>query len=99
MNNNAADTTPLAAAASAEELELAGLIVTTLNMDVQAAEIDPLAPLYHEGLGLDSIDILEISLAISKSYGVKLRSDDENNVKIFTSLRALNSFIQQQRVQ
>jgi acyl carrier protein len=67
-------------------------------MDVKAADINPSAPLYREGLGLDSIDILEISLAISKSYGVKLRSDDENNAKIFTSLRTLNSHIQQQRV-
>ena len=97
MNKIAAESAPLNGAASAEELELARLIVTTLNMDVQAADIDPAAPLYREGLGLDSIDILEISLAISKSYGVKLRSDDENNAKIFTSLRTLNSHIQQHR--
>jgi acyl carrier protein len=98
MNNTASGAAPLNGTASAEELELAKLIVTTLNMDVKAADIDPSAPLYREGLGLDSIDILEISLAISKSYGVKLRSDDENNAKIFTSLRTLNSHIQQQRV-
>ena len=98
MNNTACGAAPLNGTASAEELELAKLIVTTLNMDVKAADIDPSAPLYREGLGLDSIDILEISLAISKSYGVKLRSDDENNAKIFTSLRTLNSHIQQQRV-
>ena len=98
MNNTASGAAPLNGTASAEELELANLIVTTLNMDVKAADIDPSAPLYREGLGLDSIDILEISLAISKSYGVKLRSDDENNAKIFTSLRTLNTHIQQQRV-
>jgi len=98
MNNTASGASPLNGTASAEELELAKLIVTTLNMDVKAADINPSAPLYREGLGLDSIDILEISLAISKSYGVKLRSDDENNAKIFTSLRTLNSHIQQQRV-
>jgi acyl carrier protein len=98
MNNTASGAAPLNGTASAEELELAKLIVTTLNMDVKAADINPSAPLYREGLGLDSIDILEISLAISKSYGVKLRSDDENNAKIFTSLRTLNSHIQQQRV-
>ena len=98
MNNTASGAAQLNGTASAEELELAKLIVTTLNMDVKAADIDPSAPLYREGLGLDSIDILEISLAISKSYGVKLRSDDENNAKIFTSLRTLNSHIQQQRV-
>ena len=98
MNNTASGAAPLNGTASAEELELAKLIVTTLNMDVKAADINPSAPLYREGLGLDSIDILEISLAISKSYGVKLRSDDENNAKIFTSLRTLNSHIQQQWV-
>jgi acyl carrier protein len=98
MNNTASGAAQLNGTASAEELELAKLIVTTLNMDVKAADINPSAPLYREGLGLDSIDILEISLAISKSYGVKLRSDDENNAKIFTSLRTLNSHIQQQRV-
>ena len=97
MNKTSSDPAPFSGAASAEELELARLIVTTLNMDVQAADIDPAAPLYSEGLGLDSIDILEISLAISKAYGVKLRSDDENNAKIFTSLRTLNSHIQQHR--
>jgi acyl carrier protein len=62
-----------------------------------ASEIDPVAPLYREGLGLDSIDILELSLAISKTYGVKLRSDDENNKTIFSSLRSLNTHIQAHR--
>ena len=80
-----------------EELELAGLMVTALNLEVSAAEIDPLAPLYREGLGLDSIDILELSLAISKAYGVKLRADDENNERIFSSLRSLNQHIQAHR--
>jgi len=50
-------------------------------------------------LGLDSIDILEIALAISKTYGLKLRSDDENNTKIFSSLRSLNRHIQEHRPQ
>jgi acyl carrier protein len=82
---------------TSEELELAELIVTSLNLERQAADIDPDAPLYGEGLGLDSIDILELALAISKTYGIKLRSDDENNRKIFASLRVLNQHIQQQR--
>jgi acyl carrier protein len=82
---------------SAEELALAGLMVTTLNLEVAAAEIDPEAPLYGEGLGLDSIDILELALAISKSYGVQLRSEDENNRQIFASLRRLNSHLQEHR--
>ena len=79
------------------ELELAQLIVSTLNLDKQAADIDPNAPLYKEGLGLDSIDILEIALAVSKAYGIRLRSDDGNNQKIFRSLRDLSRHIQQFR--
>jgi len=85
--------------ASDEELALAKLIVNALNLDVAAAEIDPGAPLYREGLGLDSIDILEVALVVSKAYGVKIRSDDEDNLKIFSSLRSLNSHIQQHRTQ
>ena len=77
-----------------EELELARLIVRALNLDTQAEEIDPEAPLYAEGLGLDSIDILEIALEISKSYGFQLRSDDSDNVKIFRSLRNLSGHVQ-----
>jgi acyl carrier protein len=84
-------------ALSLEEVELARLIVTTLNLEVSAAEIDPDAPLYGEGLGLDSIDILEVAMSVSKTYGVKLRADDKNNTKIFRSLRNLNAHIQQQR--
>lgn len=79
---------------SPQELVLAELMVTTLNLDTRPAEIDPEAPLYGAGLGLDSIDILEIALAISKTYGIRLRSDDENNQKIFSSLRSLNQHIQ-----
>ena len=87
------DTSPL----SLEEVELARLIVATLNLEISTAEIDPEAPLYGEGLGLDSIDILEVAMSVSKTYGVKLRADDKNNVEIFRSLRNLNSHIQQQR--
>jgi len=80
-------------ALSAQELELAQLIVTTLNLEVRPAEINPRSRLYEEGLGLDSIDILEIALAISKTYGIRLKSDDENNARIFGSLRSLNEHI------
>ena len=81
-----------------EELELARLIVATLNIeDVRPEEIDPEAPLYGEGLGLDSIDILEMSLAISKAYGVQLRSDDPDNDRIFRSLRSLNAHVRSRR--
>jgi acyl carrier protein len=79
------------------EEELARLIVRTLNLDIPASEIDPEAPLFGEGLGLDSIDVLEIALAISQNYGVQLRSDDENNAEIFQSLRSLSRDIQKRR--
>jgi len=81
------------------ELEVASLLVETLNLeDVNPAEIDPDAPLFGEGLGLDSIDALELALAVSTAYGVQLRSDDtENNTRIFASLRALSAHIEQSR--
>jgi acyl carrier protein len=82
---------------SVPERELAELIVRTLNLDLSAAEVDPDAALYREGLGLDSIDILEIALAVSKTYGFQLRSDDSDNVKIFSSLRSLNEHVQRSR--
>jgi acyl carrier protein len=82
---------------SAQEHELAELIVATLNLDLSADEVDPDAALYREGLGLDSIDILEIALAVSKTYGFQLRSDDSDNVKIFRSLRSLNEHVQRSR--
>ena len=97
MSKTAAEIPPGHIATRPQELELAQLIVTALNLDVPAAQIDPTAPLYNEGLGLDSIDILEIALVISKTYGVKVRSDDENNSKIFSSLRTLSSHIQEHR--
>ena len=80
-----------------QEAELAGIIVETLNLEVSADEIDPDAPLYGEGLGLDSIDMLEISLVVSQRYGVKLRADDEGNAEIFRSLRSLSQYIQTHR--
>ena len=82
---------------SATEKELAELMVQALGLEVAAADIDPNAPLYGEGLGLDSIDILEVALEVSRKYGFQLRSDDENNLKIFQSLRSLASHVAQQR--
>lgn len=73
--------------------EIAALIVEALNLELPAAQIDPDAPLYGEGLGLDSIDILEIALVVSKRYGVQLRADSEDNQKIFRSLRRLAGYI------
>ena len=97
MSNTAAQSTQGPNGLAPEELELANLMVTALNLEIAATDIDPAAPLYRDGLGLDSIDILELSLAVSKAYGVKLRSDDENNTKIFSSLRSLSSHIQAHR--
>jgi acyl carrier protein len=84
---------------SPAELELAQLVVSSLNIeDVKADAIDPNAPLFGEGdLGLDSIDALELALAISKHYGFQLRSDNPDNREIFGSLRALSAHIEQQR--
>jgi acyl carrier protein len=81
------------------ELEVACLLVETLNLeDVKPEEIDPEAPLFGEGLGLDSIDALELALAVSTAYGVQLRSDDtESNTRIFASLRALSEHIERSR--
>jgi acyl carrier protein len=80
-----------------QEAALAQLVVRTLNLEVAADAIDPQAPLFADGLGLDSIDILELALAISQNYGVQLRADDENNGTIFQSLRSLSHGIQQRR--
>ena len=90
---------PDAASASSlpAELALAEIIVKTLNLEMTAADIDPNAPIYGEGLGLDSIDILEISLAISKQYGFQLKSDDENNKTIYKSLRDLSAHVEKSR--
>lgn len=80
------------------EQALAELIVAAVNLeDVDAGEIDPEAPLFNEGLGLDSIDALELALEISKRYGVQLRADDAENHRIFASLRALSAFIENRR--
>jgi acyl carrier protein len=73
--------------------EIAELIVSALNLEMTPEQIEPDAPLFGEGLGLDSIDILEIALVISKRYGFQLRSDDENNVRIFSSLRGLAAHV------
>jgi acyl carrier protein len=86
-----------ATAQTAGESKLAALIVEALNLELTPQEIDPGAPLYRDGLGLDSIDILEIALVISKTYGVQLKADDADNVRIFGSLRSLNEHLQQHR--
>jgi acyl carrier protein len=79
--------------------EVAELIVSALGLDLPASEIDADTPLFGDGLGLDSIDVLEIALVISKRYGFQLRSDNQDNVRIFSSLRELTTHIASQRSQ
>lgn len=79
------------------EAEVAKLIVSVLNLEVAAEEIEPTAPLFGEGLGLDSIDILEIALVISKQYGLQIKADSKDNIRIFASLRNLAAHIAQHR--
>lgn len=83
---------------SPAETELASLLVESLNLeDIAPASIDPEQPLFGSGLGLDSIDALELALAISKKYGFQLRSDNDDNRRIFGSLRALAAHVAQHR--
>ncbi|MFP7723404.1 phosphopantetheine-binding protein [Lysobacter sp. A3-1-A15] len=83
---------------STAERELAELLVESLNLEgVDPAGIDPEAPLFGEGLGLDSIDALELALAVSKRYGFQLRSDSDENRRIFGSLRALSAHVEQHK--
>jgi acyl carrier protein len=77
--------------------EIAGLVVSALNLEVKQEEIDPEAPIYGEGLGLDSIDILEVAMVLSKRYGFKLKEDDKDNVQIFRSLNSLAAHVAERR--
>ena len=80
------------------ESEVAEMIIETLNLeDTSVDDIDPEAALFGEGLGLDSIDALELSLAISQRYGFQIKSDDSENQRIFSSLRALAQHIEERR--
>lgn len=77
---------------------MAELLVEVLNLeDVTAANIEPDAPLFGEGLGLDSIDALEIALAISQRYGVQMQAEDENTRSAFATLAALTDFVEQNK--
>lgn len=79
------------------ESEVAQLMIESLNLDVTADQISSDAPLYGEGygegLGLDSIDVLEVALVVSKRYGLQLRADSADNQHIFSSLRSLTDYI------
>ncbi|MBX5452535.1 MAG: hypothetical protein IRZ23_07965 [Acetobacteraceae bacterium] len=82
---------------TAEEAELARLLVETLHLDIPPESIDPVMPLFGDELGLDSIDALELALAISRAYGVEIKSDDARNKEIFASLRSLAGYIAEHR--
>lgn len=86
-----------AAAQTSLEHEIAVLLVASLNLDIAPESIGPTDPLYGDGLGLDSIDILEVALEVSRRYGFQLRSDDELNQQIFESLRNLAAHVAQHR--
>jgi acyl carrier protein len=77
---------------------VAALIIESLRLeDIAVADIDPDAPLFGDGLGLDSIDALELALAIAQRYGVQLSSTDPNVPKVLSSLRNLCEYIAARR--
>jgi acyl carrier protein len=77
--------------------EVAELMIESLNLEVTADQIPPDARLYGDGLGLDSIDVLEVALVVSKRYGLQLRADSKDNQHVFSSLRSLTDYIATQR--
>lgn len=80
------------------ELELKQLIIETLKLqDVTVDQIGATTPLFVEGLGLDSIDALELAMEIRKRYGVRATGDDARNREIFASVRNLAAFISANR--
>jgi len=83
---------------SPAQQEMAALLVEALNLeDISPADIEPDAPLFGEGLGLDSIDALEIALAISQKYGVQIQAEDEGTRSAFATLAALTDFVAQHK--
>lgn len=80
------------------EDEIKRLVIETLELeDVSPGDIDPTAPLFVEGLGLDSIDALELGLALQKKYGVELKGESKETRQHFSSVRALAAFVSQNR--
>lgn len=80
------------------EAEMAELLVETLGLeDVEAHEIDPTERLFGDGLGLDSIDALEIALAISQQYGVEMKAEDESTKEAFATIRSLCQFVEEHK--
>jgi len=80
------------------ELELKRFIVESLRLDdVSAEQIDSDAPLFVDGLGLDSIDALELGMALNRKYGVEIKAGDERNKEIFRSVRSMAAFLEERR--
>ena len=91
-------TKPVASSMPELQRDVAELLVECLNLeDISAEEIDPDAPLFGDGLGMDSIDVLEVALSVGKKYGVQLKADSPDNNRIFGSLRQLSDHIAAQR--
>ena len=87
----------MSARSATSALDVARLIIASLNLDLAPEAIAPDAPLFGDGLGLDSIDALELALAISREYGLELRSDDARNRQVFASLQSLTDYIDETR--
>lgn len=88
---------PAVSSNSGLQREVAALMIECLNLEIVVDQIDPDAPLYGDGLGLDSIDVLEVALVVSKRYGMQLRADSVENQHTFSSLRSLADHIAAQR--
>ena len=97
MNTMQDNPKPTVSSTADLQREVAQLMIESLNLEVTADQIRPDDPLYGDGLGLDSIDVLEVALVVSKRYGLQLRSDSEDNQHIFSSLRSLSDTIAAQR--
>ena len=99
MTSNVPSASASAADQSPLESELAQVLVEALNLDVAPADIDPSASLFGDGLGLDSIDALELGLALQKRYGVSMSADSEQTRQHFRSVQALAAFVSANRKQ
>ena len=88
---------PVISSSAELQREVAELMIECLNLEVTADQITADAPLYGDGLGLDSIDVLEVALVVSKRYGLQLRADSADNQHVFSSLRSLSDYIATQR--
>lgn len=82
------------------QYEIAQMIVEAVNLeDIELIDIDPNAQIFNDGLGLDSIDALEISLELNKRYGIKIKSGDKRVAEVFSSIAALADYVEENRSQ